>query len=234
MNEQEQRPTQPTPPAPAQPTQPTQPTQPSSSIGRTAGQAFSSIQSDPDLQNAKAMLTELLVKNMIPVVLSAITFILFALFGMSYTGSFLLWVFYDFLFIRLQLIPKFGREHDVLLEKLRRHNQGSGAKLSLNESFYEHFTDKQVNILRTFMLAIMVAPFILSSLFFSIISINAKILRIIVYAAFFVGTVLTAAFYCNMNTELKHIDETYDSNKAKNRNLAGEFSEEEIPFIIQE
>ena len=233
MNEQEQRPTQPTQPAPPPPA-PMQPTQPTSSIGRTAGQALNSIQSDPDLQNAKAMLTDLLVKNMIPVVLSGITFVLFALFSMSYTGAFILCIIYDFLFCRLQLIPKFGREHDALSDKIRMHNQNGGRKLSLNESFYQHFTDKQVNILRTFMLAIMVAPFILSSLFFSIISINSKILRIIVYIAFFVGSVLTTAFYCNMNTELKHIDETYDNIKSKNRNLAGEFTEDELPFIIQE
>lgn len=231
MSEQEQRPTeQQTPPVQPAPT-----SAPASKIGNAAGQALSSIQGDPDLQKAKALLTGLILSNMIPLALSAITFALFAITGMGSTSALIMTIIYDFLFVKLQLIPKFGREHDTLLEKIRVHNQRGGAKLSLNESFYTHFTDKQVNMLRLFMLAVMVAPFVLSSLFISLIPLTFnKFFRVLTYVVFFAGSVLTAAFYCNMNNEIKHIDETYDGSKMKNSNLRGEFTEEELPFIIQE
>lgn len=237
MNEQEQRPTEQNQTTPVQTPTPTSAptTTPTSSIGNFAAQTKNSIQADEDLQKAKAMLTGLLTSNMIPIVLSVVTFAAFAIWGMGSTTAFIMTIIYDFLFCRLQLIPKFGRQHDELLEKIRSHNQRGGAKLSLNESFYQHFTDKQVNILRMFFLAIMVAPFILASLFMSIVPINFnKFFRVVMYVLFFGGSVLTAAFYCNSNSELKHIDDTYDNTKSKNSNLRGEFTDEELPFIIQE
>ena len=242
MNEQEQRPTeqqQPTPPVQTSVPAPTPTSTPTSTIGNLANQTRSSIQSDEDLQKAKAMLTGLLTSNMVPIVLSAATFVAFTIWGMGSTNALIMSIIYDFMFCRLQLIPKFGRQHDELLEKIRRHNQSGGKKLSLNESFYQHFTDKQVNILRMFFLAIMVAPLILTTLFMSIIPTPSstgfyKFLRIIVNVVMFGGSVLTAAFYCNSNTELKHIDDTYDGAKMRNSSLRGEFTEEELPFIIQE
>ena len=244
MNEQEQRPTEQQTAAPQQPVAPTPAAQPASkptsSIGNAAGSALSSIQADPDLQKAKAMLTELLVSNMIPIVLSVATFAAFAIWGMGATNALIMTIIYDFLFCRLQLIPKFGREHDQLLDKIRLHNQRGGSKLSMNESFYQHFTDKQVNILRMFFLAIMVAPFILSSLVMSIIPTSSmsvgvlKFVRFLVNVLMFGGSVLTAAFYCNSNSELKHINDSYDSAKLKNSGLKGEFTDEELPFLIQE
>ena len=243
MNEQEQRPTEQQSAAPQQPAAPTPAApapKPASTIGNAAGSALSSIQADQDLQKAKAMLTDLITSNLVPMVLAAATFAAFAIWGMGSTNALIMTIIYDFLFCRLQLIPKYGREHDQLLDKIRLHNQRGGSKLSLNESFYQHFTDKQVNILRMFFLAIMVAPFILSTLFMSIIPTSSmssgfiKFLRIIVNVVMIVGSVLTAAFYCNNNSELKHINDTYDASKMKNSGLRGEFTEEELPFIIQE